>query len=213
MKILIFGAAGNIGRRLVSEAISRGHEVTAAMRSTTWDTDFPSAVTTRVADMSNGSQVKELSKNQDVVINATRPRNGREREIDQNTLGLIEGLAGTQTRLLIVGGAASLIVPGTNGKTVLEDARYLDPSYRHIGRASLRQYQLIKDVTDINWVYLCPPAELFPGTRMGFYRMGKDELLLDSWGHSKISMEDYATAMIDEAEDPAHSRERYTVAY
>ena len=59
------------------------------------------------------------------------------------TLGLIEGLTGTDIRLLIEGGAASLVVPGTNGRTVLEDARYLDPQYRHVGQASLRQYQLI----------------------------------------------------------------------
>lgn len=213
MKILIFGAAGNVGRRLVSEAVSRGHEVTAVMRSSTWGTDFPEKVITKVGDISNSRDVRKLSRDQETVINATRPRDGQEQEIDQTTLGLIEGLAGAKTRLLIVGGAASLVVPGTNGKTVLEDPKYLDPAYRNIGRASLRQYQLIKSVTDIDWAYLCPPADLFPGTRMGFYRMGKDELLIDNWGQSKISMEDYAAAMIDEAEEPIHFQERFTVAY
>ena len=63
------------------------------------------------------------------------------------------------------------------------------------------------------WTYLSPPARIAPGERTGVYRTGADELLVDANGESSISMEDYAVAVIDEAEEPRHVGRRFTVAY
>ena len=65
----------------------------------------------------------------------------------------------------------------------------------------------------MDWAFLSPPALLQPGARTGRYRLGGDELLLDGSGHSAISAEDLAVALVDEAEEPAHRRRRFTVAY
>jgi putative NADH-flavin reductase len=64
----------------------------------------------------------------------------------------------------------------------------------------------------VDWVYVSPPASLTPGERTGRYRLGRDELLTDERGESRISMEDFAVALVDEAESPRHSRTRFTVA-
>ena len=66
---------------------------------------------------------------------------------------------------------------------------------------------------ELDWSYLSPSAELKSGVRTGKFRLGKDQLLVDASGHSTISVQDYAVAMIDELETPAHLRQRFTVGY
>ncbi|MBR9910931.1 MAG: NAD(P)H-binding protein [Gammaproteobacteria bacterium] len=213
MKITVFGAAGNVGRRVVAEALSRGHRVTAAVRNPARAADIPASVTTQIADIANRQDVARVSVGQDVVVNATRPASGREQDIEANTRGLLTGLTGSGARLLVVGGAASLIVPDGAGRMLLDDPRYLDPSLRHIGQASLDQHRLCSEVTHLDWAYLSPPAELMAGERTGTYRLGGDELLLDREGRSRISMADLAVALLDEIESPRHHQQRFTVAY
>jgi hypothetical protein len=72
---------------------------------------------------------------------------------------------------------------------------------------------LLKDEPELDWVFLSPSVYLEPGKRTGKYRTGKDHILFDASGRSNISREDYAVAMIDELERPAHHRERFTVGY
>jgi putative NADH-flavin reductase len=154
-----------------------------------------------------------VSAGHDVVINATRPASGQENTIASTTKGLMDGLARSGVRLLVVGGAATLTVPGTGGKTVLEDKYFLPIAARHIGKASSDQLDVCMSEKRVDWVYLSPPAQLVPGKRTGVYRMGGDELLLDKEGDSVISMEDLAVALLDETETPRHHQSRFTVAY
>ena len=116
-------------------------------------------------------------------------------------------------RLLIVGGAASLRLPGQNGATVLTAPGFLPEAVRPIAKASFAQYELCRADAAADWTYLSPPAALAPGARLGRYREGLDDLLLDAAGESRISMEDLAVALLDEAETPTHRGERFTVAY
>jgi len=116
-------------------------------------------------------------------------------------------------RLLVVGGAATLTVPGTDGKTVIEDSNYLPVSARHIGKASADQFEVCLAETRVDWTYLSPGAQFAPGERTGNYRLGTDELLIDAEGISKISMEDVAVVPLDEAERSKHHQTRFTVAY
>lgn len=213
MKITVLGASGRIGRRIVKESLLRGHLITAVGRNASGLRDLPTETDIRIADIANADEVSDLAIDQDVIINATRPVDGREEDVDANTRGLLKGLEDLNTRLLIVGGAASLRVPDSAGKTVLDDPRFLSPSLRHVGQASFHQYELCLDETKLDWAYLCPPADLFPGDRTGVYRLGSDELLVDEQGHSRISIEDLVFALLDEIEAPRHRQQRFTVAY
>jgi len=112
MRITVLGATGSVGSRVVTEALSRGHQVTAVARNSTRFNDLPAAAKVRVGDAGNVKNVAELSAGQDVIINATRPAPGSESRIFATTKALMDGLAPTGVRLLVVGGAATLTVPG-----------------------------------------------------------------------------------------------------
>mgnify|MGYP000402384817 CR=1 FL=1 len=213
MKITVLGAAGNAGRRVVAEALSRGHEVTAVVRNSTGSNSLPAAAKVRFGDVGNIEDVVKVSAGQDVVISAIRPDPGHKSDATSTTRSLMDGLAQTGVRLLVVGGAATLTVPGTGGKTVVEDSNYLPISARHIGKASAEQFEVCLAETRVDWAYLSPAAQFEPGERTGNYRLGTDELLIDADRISKISMEDVAIVLLDEAEQPKHHRTRFTVAY
>jgi putative NADH-flavin reductase len=213
MKITVLGAAGNAGSRVVTEALSRGHEVTAIVRNSSGSNKLPAGVKVLTGDAGNVEDVAKMSAGQDVVISAIRPDPGNKSETVATTNALMEGLTQTGVRLLIVGGAATLTVPGTGGKTVIEDSNFLPVSARHIGKASADQLEACLAETRVDWAYLSPAAHFAPGERTGNYRLGTDELLLDAEGNSTISMEDIAVALVDEAERPKHHRTRFTAAY
>lgn len=213
MKITVLGAAGNVGRRVVNEALSRGHQVTAVVRKTASFNAVPSAANAVVGDVNNIEDVANASAGQDVVISAIRPVPGDKNSSDLTTATLMDGLAQSGVRLLVVGGAATLTVPGTGGKTVIEDPNFLPATARPIGQASADQLQACRAETRVDWAYLSPPAQLMPGERTGHYRLGSDELLLDAQGNSSISMEDIAVVLLDEAESPSQHRTRFTAAY
>lgn len=213
MKITVLGAAGSAGSRVVAEALSRGHEVTAVVRNSTGSNNLPTGVKVLTGDAGNVEDVAKISAGQDVVISAIRPVPGNKSETVATTNALMDGLAQTGVRLLVVGGAATLTVPGAGGKTVIEDSNFLPVSARHIGKASADQLEACLAETRVDWVYLSPAAQFAPGERTGNYRLGTDELLLDAEGNSTISMEDLAVVLVDEAERPKHHRTRFTAAY
>ena len=67
--------------------------------------------------------------------------------------------------------------------------------------------------SSIDWTYFSPAAFFEPGERIGKFRLGKDDLITDAEGNSRISFADYAIALVDELEKPAHHRERFTIGY
>jgi len=213
VRITVFGAAGKVGRRVVSESLLRGHEVTAVVRDPSRLDELPAGVNVLAGDAENVDDVVAFSYGQDVVINATRSATSDEGQVVRTTTTLMDGLSRTGVRLLIVGGAASLTVPGTDGRAVIDDPRFLSPSARRIGQASLAQYRVCLAETRVDWAYLSPPASLVTGERTGHYRLGSDELLLDCDSNSRISVEDLAVVLLDEAETPRHHQTRFTAAY
>ena len=213
MRITILGAAGNVGSRVVAEALSRGHEVTAVVRDPARFHELPAAANARVGDAGNVEAVAALSAGQDLVITATRPASGSESELVTTTKALMDGLARTGVRLLVGGGAASLSVPGAGDTAVIDDPNFLPASARDIARASFDQLEVCRAEARVDWAYLSPPAQMAPGERTGNYRLGTDELLLDAEGNSTISMEDLAVVLLDEAEQPKHHQTRFTAAY
>ncbi len=212
MRITVFGAAGNVGSRVVAEALSRGHDVTAVVRDPARFHELPAGANPRAGDAANVEDVVELSAGQDVVISATRPAPGSERDLVTTTQALLAGLARTGVRLLVVGGAGSLTVPDADGTTVADDPNFPD-TLRGIALACNDQLEAVRAETEVDWAYLSPAALLEPGERTGKFRLGADELLVDAEGNSKISMEDLAVALLEEAERPKHHRTRFTAAY
>lgn len=170
-------------------------------------------VVVRAGDVCDVADVAELSAGRDLVISATRPAPGSEDELVTAAKALLAGLAGTGVRLLLVGGAATLTVPGSGGRALIDDPRLCPAAYQPIARACAAQLAAVRGSDMVDWAYLSPPARLEPGARTGRYRLGGDELLVDAAGESAISMADLAVALLDEAERPRHHRIRFTVAY
>lgn len=214
MRITVFGAAGNVGTRVVAEALARGHQATAVVRDAARFAALHPGATHRTGDAGNPEQVTELSSGQDLVVNATRPAPGREDEHAAVSRALLSGLDRTGVRLIVVGGAGSLTVPGTRGVLAIDDPAYVPTAWRHIALASNAQFDAVRTTgTDVDWTYLSPSALLEPGRRTGTFRLGTDELLVDAEGNSALSMEDLAVAVLDEAEHPEHHRSRFTAGY
>ncbi|MFF3228446.1 NAD(P)-dependent oxidoreductase [Nocardia suismassiliense] len=211
MRITVFGATGDVGSRVVAEALARGHEVLAVIRDPARAAAVPAAAEVRVGNAADLDDVVSLSLGKDLVITATRPPAGREHELPEITAVLLKALAHTEVRLLLVGGASTLLVPGTNGTTLHETPDF-PAELRPIAQACADQLALCRAETTTDWSYLSPPADLRPGPRTGTYRTGTNELLTHPDGESTISMEDFAVALLDEAENPTHRRSRFTVA-
>lgn len=213
MKITVFGAAGDVGSRIVAEALARNHQVKAVTRNSTQFDKLTTGVEACTGDAANIDDVIRLSLGQDLVISAVRPPSGDEASLANITQSILTGVAKTQVRLLIVGGAASLTIPGQTVMTVLTAPNFLPDSVVSIAKACFAQHEVCKSDKNAIWTYISPPAMLTPGTRTGEYRLGKDELVCDANGTSQISMEDFAVVLLDEAEQPKHYKTRFTAAY
>lgn len=203
MKIAIVGATGNVGQRLTAEAVQRHHRVTAIARHT--DSLTPSDLLVPCqADLQYPSTLGKILRGHDLVISATRFAGNRpELIIDAVRQAGI-------SRLLVVGGAGSLeVAPGK----MLVDTPAFPEAYKEEALAGVVFLQALRSTTDLDWTFLSPSALFEPGQRTGTFRLGKDTLLADKDGSSRISMEDFAIAMMDEAENPAHPRQRFTVGY
>lgn len=207
MRIAVLGAAGSIGSATVTEALARGHRVTAIVRT---PRPVPPGAEPRIGDATDPAAIASLTDH-DVVISATRPPHGEEDALLHATDTLLSTLAGTNVRCMIIGGAATLRIPGTP-RTVLQSPHVHD-SFRAIAEACAAQHARCLAEPRTDWTYVSPPAVLTPGPRTGRYRLGADELVVDPAGDSTISIPDLAVAVLDEAERPKHTRARFTVGY
>lgn len=213
MRITIFGASGDVGSRIVTEALSRGHKVTAIIRNPAQCHQLPKGVISAVIDAANKEEIAHITKDQDLIISAVRPSEGQEYLLPLLTKSILSGASQSNTRSLIVGGAASLKIPGEEKMTVLTTPNFLPDSVIPIAQACQKQYEICINEKDADWSYISPPSNLVKGTRTGIYRLGTNELMTNAQGASNISMEDLAVALLDEAEYPKHQKTRFTVAY
>ncbi|MCF2856845.1 NAD(P)H-binding protein [Pseudoalteromonas sp. SMS1] len=213
MRITVFGATGNIGQVVVSEALKRGHHVVAVTRGAMKAAQLPCAAHTVVGDVNNIADVIRLSRGQDLVISATRPAAGQEQQLVTIADTLLNGLLETRTRLLLVGGAACLTVPNSGGRLVLDDESFVPKPWKAIAQACFEQYQHCVSHSNQNWTYMSPAALIGPGRRTGQFRVSNGELLIDKQGKSHISWQDFAVALLDEAQSPQFLAQKFTVGY
>ena len=202
MKVALIGATGMIGSRLLAELTSRGHEVTAIVRHPEEVTASPK-VTAKKGDVYDEASLTALLAGHDVAISAVRFS-----QSDPNKLIGAAKASGVK-RYLVVGGAGSLeVAPGKK----LIDTPEFPAMYKAEAAAGGAFLELLRQEPTLDWTFLSPSAIIAPGERTGKFRLGGDQLLTHDKG-SNISAEDYAVAMVDEIEKPAHSRRRFTVGY
>lgn len=201
-----------VGSRIATEAVGRGHEVTAASRS--GRVPVPGVAAAVAADAGEATEVARLAMGADAVASALAPpRDGTDPAGPFLAVNraLIDGLrtAGVG-RLVVVGGAGSLEVePGLQ----LVDTPGFPAWARGEALAHRDVLALYRSVADLRWTYISPAAQLGPGERTGRYHVGGDRLPVDAEGVSRISAEDYAIAFVDELERGEHIRTRISVAY
>ncbi|WPV66407.1 NAD(P)-dependent oxidoreductase [Chitinophaga sp. LS1] len=209
MKLSIVGASGFIGSALLAEALERGHEVTAIVRNPEKITISNPKLTVKQGDVADADQLAELIKGSEAVISSFNAHD------TPTYLKLIQGLAnGVRKagikRVLVVSGAGSLeIAPG---KQLLDTPEF--PAEWKGGATATREgFYWLREQNDLDWTVMSPAANIFPGERTGKFRLGKDTLVTDAEGNSKISNKDYAVALIDEVEKNQHVKARFTAAY
>jgi uncharacterized protein len=210
MRLVIFGASGLLGTRLVSEALARGHQLTAVARDVARIDDRGGQVATAAADVTDPGSVAAVAGGHDAALSAVTQHDRPEMLVDA-ARGLLAGLSAAGVhRLVVAGGAGSLLV--ASGQRLM-DTEGFHEEWKPEAIAAAAALDVFRQAdTDVEWSYVSPGALLAPGERTGHYRLGGDELLVDEHGKSAISMEDFAIAMLDEAEAAKHPRQRFTAA-
>ena len=199
-----------IGQRILKEALARGHKVTAVVRDASRAPVHAPNLSVKTGDVLKPESVALAARGNPVVVSAYGPGHGDPQQLVTAARALLEGIGTIQpARLIIVGGGGSLeVAPGLQ----LVDAPDFPAAWKGAALAA-RDALAVYRTAPFDWTYVSPPMFIQPGTRTGKYRVGKDQLVKDEKGESRISAEDYAVAIVDEIEKPQHLRERFTVAY
>lgn len=202
-KIAIIGATGRAGSQLLEEALRRGHSVLAIARDPS-RLQGRASVTVQALDVTDSAALQKALAGVDAVLSAAHFAT-----IEPHAIIEPVKRAGVK-RLLVVGGAGSLLLP--SGHRVIDSPDFPE-AYKAEASAGARFLEQLRQEQNLDWTFLSPSAEFVEGERTGHYTLGKDHLLIGADGKSWISFADYAIAMIDELEKPAHSRQRFTVGY
>ena len=207
MKIALIGATGFVGSKILVEGLERDHEVTAIVSDASKLPASPKLHAVEI-DATDADALAEAVAGHDAVISAFNP--GKDPD-GTGTQAIIDGVRQSGVgRLLVVGGAGTLEV--APGQRLIDQPDF--PSEWKAGALKTAAFlDQLRAEQDVDWTFVSPAAHLAPGERTGHYRTGGDQLMTDDGGESRISLEDYAVAMLDEAERPAHHRARFSVAY
>ena len=203
MKIAVIGASGNAGSRITKELAGRGHAVTAIARNPA-KIAVQQNVTAKTGDVMDQAGLAQLLAGHDVAISSVH-------FLDSDPAKLIGAAKASGVgRYLVVGGAGSLeVAPGV----ALVTTPNFPAQYKAEAEKGGAFLDLLRQEKQLNWTFLSPSALFVPGERTGKFRLGTDQLLTASDGKSSISFEDFAVALADEIERPAHIRARFTVGY
>ncbi|MEB2301477.1 NAD(P)-dependent oxidoreductase [Lysinibacillus xylanilyticus] len=205
MKIAVIGATGKAGQKIVEEALQRGHDVAAIVRSASKVTGNIPVIEKDVFALS-----QEDVKSFDVVVNAFGAPAGQEELHVKAGRHLIDIFTGIDTKLFVVGGAGSLFVDPEKTVRVMDTPDFPEMFYATAKNQGENLHDLQQ--SSITWTFLSPSAFFDPeGPRTGSYTAGEDHLLVNATGESYVSYADYAVAVLDEVENPKHVNSRFTV--
>jgi len=203
MKIAVIGASGNAGSRVTAELARRGHSVTAIARHPE-KIAAQANVTPTGGDVMDQAGLARLLAGHDAAISSVH-------FLASDPVRLIAAAKESKVgRYLVVGGAGSLeVAPGVR----LVTTSGFPVAYKAEAEAGGAFLDLLRAEKELNWTFLSPSALFVAGERTGKFRLGIDQLLTAADGKSSISFEDFAVALADEIERPAHVRQRFTVGY
>jgi uncharacterized protein len=203
LKIAVIGASGNVGACVVTELAGRGHAITAIARSVERIAAQPHVSAAR-GDVADTGSLTPLLAGHDAVISSIH-------FLDFDPDKLIGAVKASKVaRYLVVGGAGSLeVAPGVR----LVSTPGFPAAYKAEAEKGAAFLDLLSHEKELNWTFLSPQALFVPGERTGKFRIGTDQLLTAADGRSWISYQDFAVALADEIEHPAHNRKRFTVGY
>ena len=211
-KIAIIGASGYVGTALLNEAVKRGHQLSALVRHPEKITANAN-VTAVKADVLDTDGLAALLKDHDLVISAYNP-GWQEADIRnihiKGSKSITEAVkkAGIK-RLIAVGGAGSLEINGAQ----LVDSPEFPAEYKEGALGARQALNDLKTENELDWSFVSPAILLVPGEATGTFRLGTDSPVFDDKGESKITVGDLAVAILDEAEQGKHIRQRFTAAY
>ncbi len=213
MKVALLGATGFVGTAILREALDRGHTVLAIARHPE-KVRAQEHLIVKVGDVYDTEALAALIRGWDAVISAFNPGWKNPDLYNDQVKGTTSIIAAVKKagirRLLWAGGAGGLEVkPGVR----VVDEPGLPAWVKPGSMATINALEQLQKERELEWSFLAPSAEMKPGKRTGKFRLGVDHLVVDAKGQSRISVEDYAVAMIDELERPAHIRQRFTVGY
>ena len=213
MKLVLFGATGHIGQGILDEALARGHDVIAVVRDPARLTRSDERLRVVTGDVSKPASWIDAVRGSDAAVASLSARRDQDfASVAGNARVLLEQLpAAGVTRLAWVGGAGTLEV--APGRRVIDDPDFpaaWRPEAEAQGEAlaAFRAYR-----GPVEWTYVSPAALIEPGERTGAYRLGSEQLLVDADGNSRISIADYAAALLDRVERRDAADRRITVAY
>ena len=213
--VLLIGATGFVGSAVLNELVSRGHKVTAVARNI--EKVAKSELLDVVKeDVANVDAIAKLADGKDAIISAYNPgwtNPDIATLISENYPKILSAAKKSGVkRLLIVGGAGTLFcAPGLRVVDSGAIPEEIMGGVRPLGDFYLNT---LMNENDIDWVFFSPTGVFDQeGKKTGNYRLGKDDLIVDAEGNSHISVQDYADAMVNELEKPAHHKERFTIGY
>ena len=206
MKIAVVCANGKAGSLITDEAVKRGLDVTAIVRGEN-KTSAPHALKREIMDIT-----ADDLKGFDVVIDAFGTWTPETLYLHGDTLKVLcDALSGSDTRLLVVGGAGSLYVNPEHTITLSQTPNFPD-AFKPLASAMAKALGELRTRNDVKWTYISPAGDFqADGERTGKYILAGEELTLNSRGESVISYADYAIAMIDEVVKGNHIRQRISV--
>ena len=213
--VVLIGATGFVGSAILNELLNRGHKVTAVVRNTSKLPQHANLTAVK-EDVADVDAIAEIAKGKDAIISAynpgwTNPNIAKDTVVNYQKIIAATKKSGVE-RLLIVGGAGTLFV--APGLRALETDGFPAEIMNGVISLAYVYLNILTKESDIDWVFFSPAGEFdADGPRTGKFRLGKDDMLFDANGKSHISVKDYAVAMVDELEKPAHHKERFTIGY
>ncbi len=217
MKVALIGASGFVGTALLNELLERGHQVTALTRNAANIKKQHQNLTVVPANVTDPADLAAKAKGHEAVISAfnagwTNPN--LYHDFLNGSKAILNGVKQAEVpRFIYVGGAGSLYT--ADGQQFVDTPEF--PAQIKPGATAARDFlSIIKEEKELDWTFLSPALEMHQGTsgqRKGTYRKGLETPVFDENGRSIASVEDTALAIVDELENPKHSRKRFTVAY
>ncbi|MBB1272423.1 NAD(P)-dependent oxidoreductase [Psychromonas sp. SR45-3] len=210
MKLAILGATGWIGSHILEQAVKRGHEVVSLVRDPIKISEQKTSVVS--FDLQSEQDITSLIGDVEVLIVSVGGRaNGNHQLVAETAQRLMTALDGSNTRIVWVGGAGSLeVAPGV---TLVSTPEFPE-DYKQEALAQVEALNVFKDSkSNASWTFVSPAAFIYPGGSEGQYRIGDNTFFTNTDGESKVSVTDYAIAMVEEAENAAHLNQHISIAY